>query len=74
MRELGQPPVTYSMVRDAFHSEFPMSKYKPLGALKRRLNVLIKKKVELAANLQIFVTETIHDMVRQFLSTVAGSE
>lgn len=63
MKELGQPLVTYSMILDAFQSEFPTSGYKTVTTLKRRLNVLIRKKVELAANMEIFVTETIHMMV-----------
>lgn len=64
MKELGQPLVTYTMILDAFQSEFPMSGYKNVTTLKRRLNALVRKKVELAANMEIFVTETIHMMVR----------
>ena len=63
MKELGQPLVTYTMILDAFQSEFPMSGYKNVTTLKRRLNALVRKKVELAANMEIFVTETIHMMV-----------
>ena len=63
MKELGQPLVTYSTILSSFHSKFPSSAYKNATALKRRLNALVKKKVELAANMELFVTETLHMMV-----------
>lgn len=65
MKEIGQPPVTYTLIQEAFFREFPTSKYKSVSAVKRRLNALFKKKVELSANLHICVTETIHEMVRK---------
>ena len=64
MKELGQPLVTYSMILDAFQREFPSSGYKNAVTLKRRLNTLVRKKVEVAANVDVFVSETIHMMVR----------
>jgi hypothetical protein len=64
MKELGQPLVTYAMILDAFQNAFPSSGYKNVVTLKRRLNTLIRKRVEVAANVEIFVTETIHMMVR----------
>lgn len=69
MKELGQPQVTYSMILDAFQSEFPTSGYKNATTLKRRLNTLVRKKAELATNVEMFVTETIHMMVRLFASS-----
>ena len=64
MKELGQPLVTYTMILDAFQREFPSSGYKNAVTLKRRLNTLVRKKVEVAANVDVFVSETIHMMVR----------
>lgn len=64
MKKLEQPLVTYSMIQDAFHSEFPSSGYKSLTAIKRRLNTLIRKRAELAGNMEMFVSDIIHMMVR----------
>ena len=52
------------MILDAFQREFPSSGYKNAVTLKRRLNTLVRKKVEVAANVDVFVSETIHMMVR----------
>ena len=63
VKELGQPLVTFTMIQEALLSQLPTTKYKTAGAVKRRLNILLRKKVELSNNLSVCVMETIQEMV-----------
>ena len=63
MKELGRPLVTFTMIQEALLSQLPTTKYKTVVAVKRRINILLRKKVELSNNLSVCVFETIQEMV-----------